>query len=96
MTEPEVEERKPPEENTPGTDGWCAWGNHPGVIHSNNGFSVCVKCFNAAEKTYVCRHCGCEGIKGQLLDVSSGAPICHDCHDKLERGEQLPVLSDPR
>ena len=90
MTEPETERRDAPEENTPGSDGWCAWGDHPGVIHSNNGFPLCVTCFNNAEKTYLCRHCGFEGIDGQLLERSSGAPICHECHEKLLRGEQLP------
>ena len=82
MTEPEADERGAPEENRPGTEGWCAWGGHAGVIHSNNGVSVCVKCFNEAETRDACRHCGFEGITGQLLEVSSGAPICHECHDK--------------
>ena len=63
--------------------GHCDYDSHDDQpLHDDHaGWTICWRCWER-ERHYVCVRCGFTGVQEQLLELSSGAPICHCCQNK--------------
>ena len=71
--------------------GHCEYAEHDArPLHDDRaGWTICWECWEQ-QPHFTCTDCHFIGVQEQLLELSSGAPLCHPCHDKLSRTPQAP------
>ena len=68
---------------------YCGTANRP-IHDAQCGWTMCWPCWLEGPH-HVCVRCAFKGLTAQLLEVSSGAPLCHPCFEKLCRSTARPA-----